>query len=228
MKNAVRIKNTSGGMTVYLNADLAFEELLSEIARKFGESAKFFGNVQTVLSLEGRTLSEEEEARIVEVITQETQLDIVYLLDKSPEPVSVEEETKETTEPEPVEDTFDALERGIFYKRCISSGEIIKADKDVFIFGNVSEGAVVMSTNSIYIFGGLYGEAYAGIDNGNDYVIAAMDFNPEKIGICRLEYQGKKISKWRKKSGFDSQIAYVRDKKIITEQITKELLNSLF
>lgn len=224
MKNAVRIKNTSGGMTVYLNAELDFEELLSEIGRKFGESAKFFGNVQTVLSLEGRELSEEEEARIVDVISRETQLDIVYLLEKEKEP------EPEETEPEPepvVTEEIPKEERVAFYKRAIEAGEIIKADKDVVIFGNVAAGAVIISTNSIYVFGGMYGEGYAGVDNGNDYVIAAMDFIPEKIGIGRLEYQGKKVSKWRKKSNFEPQIAYVRDKKIITEQITKELLNSL-
>ncbi len=226
MKNAVRIKNTSEGMTVYLNADLEFEDLLSEIARKFGESARFFGNVQTVLSLEGRELSDEEEARIVEVISRETQLEIVYLLDKRQ--INVMEEEPVTEEiSEVVAEPVLMNERVEFYKRCIEPGEIIKADKDLVIFGNVSANAVVMSTNSIYIFGGLYGEAYAGIDNGNDYVIAAMDFEPEKIGIGRLEYQSKKASRWKRKSGFESQIAYVKDKKIQTEQITKELLNSL-
>lgn len=225
MKNAVRIKNTSGGMTVYLDSEMEFEQLLSEIGKKFGESAKFFGNVQTVLSLEGRELSEEEEAQIVDVITLNTQLDIVYLLDKS-QPV-VEEESKQEVVVETVKELIPRNERVVFYKRCIEAGEIIRADKDLVIFGNVSEDAVVMSTNSIYIFGGLYGEAYAGIDNGDDYVIAAMDFMPEKIGIGRHEHQGKKVSRWIKKSAFDSKIAYVKDKKIITDQITKELLNSL-
>lgn len=226
MKNMVRIKNTSGGMTVYLDAELEFEELLSEIGRKFGESAKFFGNVQTVLSLEGRELSSEEEARIVDIITEETQLDIVYLLEKEklPEPAEVEEEEVS----EVVEEEIPKEERVVFYKRSIEAGEIIKTDKDMVIFGNVSSGSVLISTNSIYVFGGLYGEAYAGVDNGNDYVVAAMDFMPEKVGIGRLEYQGKKVSKWKKKNNFEPQIAYVRDKKIITEQITKELLNSLF
>lgn len=224
MKNAVRIKNTSGGMTVYLDATLDFEELLSEIGRKFGESAKFFGNVQTVLSLEGRELSTEEEARIVDMISEKTQLDIVYLLEKDKEPKPVEEEEEE---PEMIEEEIPKEERVVFYKRSIEAGEILKTDKDMVIFGNVSSGAVLISTNSIYVFGGMYGEAYAGVDNGNDYVVAAMDFMPEKIGIGRLEYQGKKASKWKKKSNFEPQIAYVRDKKIITEQITKELLNSL-
>ncbi len=225
MKNAVRIKNASGVMTVYLDAELEFEELLSEIGRKFGESAKFFGNVQTVLSLEGRELSTEEEARIVDIISEETQLDIVYLLEKEMMPEPMEEEAEVSAA---VEEEIPKEERVVFYKRSIEAGEIIKTDKDMVIFGNVSSGSVLISTNSIYVFGGLYGEAYAGVDNGNDYVVAAMDFIPEKVGIGRLEYQGKKVSKWKKKNNFEPQIAYVRDKKIITEQITKELLNSLF
>ena len=225
MNNAVRIKNTSGGMTVYLNAELDFETLLNEIAIKFGESSKFFGNVQTVLSLQGRELSEEEEGRIVDVITRETQLDIVYLLDTSSQ--TIEQEPEPQIIPEVKIESVPVEERVVFYKRNIRAGEILKADKDMVVFGNVEQGAVVMSTNSIYIFGGLYGEAYAGIDNGNDYVIAAMDFEPEKVGIGRLEHKAKKVSKWMRKSVFASRIAYVKDKNIITEQITKELLNSL-
>jgi len=226
MNHAVRIKNTSGGMTVYLSTEPDFEELLSEIRKKFGESARFFGNVQTILSLEGRELTEEEEAQIVDAITDVTELNIVYLLDKKTEPVT-EAEPEECVQDIQAEEEICKEERVIFYKRNILSGEMLKSDKDMVVFGNVSPGAVLASTNSIYVFGGLYGEAYAGVDNGNDYVIAAMDFVPEKVGIGRLEYEGKKVLKWKKKNGFEPQIAYVRKNKIVTEQITKELLNSL-
>lgn len=222
MNNAVRIKNTSDGMTVYLNQELEFDVLLSEIAKKFGESAKFFGNAKTVLSLKGRALSEEEEGKIIQVISDSTDLDIVYLMDDSKEEtVPIPEVVEEMPEKLPAE------ERVFFHKKSVAAGEIIKADKDLIILGNVAPGATLISTNSIFVYGGLYGEAYAGVDNGNDFVITALDFAPEKIGIGRLEYLGKKAPKWKLKSHFDAQIAYVRDKKIKTEQITKELLNSL-
>lgn len=228
MKNTVRIKSTATGMKVYLSADLEFEELLKEIARKFGESAKFFGTAKTVLSLEGRELTEEEEAQIVDVITENTQLDIVCILEEQEE-VCSENVPNLQTEPEPEQrmEEVPLEERVVFYKRSIQDGETIQSEKDIVVFGNVSENAVLMSQSSIYVFGGLYGEAYAGIDNGNDYVVAAMDFSPRKVEIGRLEYLPKKTYKWRKKLNMEPQIAYVRDKKIITEQITKELLNSL-
>lgn len=225
MNHTIRIKNTSGGMTVYLSAEPEFDVLLSEIRKKFGESARFFGNVQTILSLEGRELTEEEEAQIVDAITEVTELNIVYLLDKKAEPEEEPENEICMEEAHTEEDCKE--EKVVFYKRNILPGEMLKADKDMVIFGNVSQGAVLVSVNSIYVFGGLYGEAYAGVDNGNDYVVAAMDFIPEKVGIGRLEYEGKKVSKWKKKSNFEPQIAYVRNNKIVTEQITKELLNSL-
>lgn len=221
MTNAVRIKNTSEGMTVYLNQELEFDVLLSEIDKKFGESAKFFGNAKTVLSLKGRELTEDEEGKIIQVISDATSLDIVCLM----------EDTKEEPLPEPIKEEvpmeLPGEERVFFHKKSVSPGEIIKADKDLVILGNVAQGATLISTNSIFVYGGLYGEAYAGVDNGNDFVITALDFAPEKIGIGRLEYIGKKAPKWKLKSHFDAQIAYVRDKKIKTEQITKELLNSL-
>lgn len=224
MKTSVRIKSTSGGMTVYLEPDMPFEELLSEIEKKFGESAKFFGNAKTVLSLEGRELSSTEEAKIVNVISETTQLDIVCLLEKE----KPQQEPVVLPEPEVVEEEIPKEESVVFIKRTISSGETIQADKDLVIFGNVSQGATVISTNSIYIYGGLYGEAYAGVDNGNDYVIAALEYDPERVGIGKLEYHGKKASSiWKKKTHFEPQITYVKQRKIVTEQITKELLNSL-
>ncbi len=222
MSNAVRIKNTSEGMTVYLNQELEFQVLLSEIQKKFGESAKFFGNAKTILSLKGRELSEEEEEKIIQVISASTNLDIVYLLDDTKEEVVTQQEAEEEVPAETPKE-----ERVYFHKKSVSAGEIIKADKDLVILGNVAPGATLISTNSIFVYGGLYGEAYAGVDNGNDFVITALDFSPEKISIGRLEYTGKKVAKWKLKSHFEPQIAYVRDKKIKTEQITKELLNSL-
>ncbi len=57
MKDAVVIKGNKAGMTVYLENDLDFDEVLQAIAKKFKATAKFWGAAQMTLTLEGRDLT---------------------------------------------------------------------------------------------------------------------------------------------------------------------------
>lgn len=56
MQDGIVIKSSKAGMTVILNPDLPFPDLLASIAKKFGDSARFWGNAQMTLTLEGRPL----------------------------------------------------------------------------------------------------------------------------------------------------------------------------
>ena len=67
MQDGIVIKSSKAGMTVILNPDLPFPDLLASIAKKFGDSARFWGNAQMTLTLEGRPLSAEEEFQIVKI-----------------------------------------------------------------------------------------------------------------------------------------------------------------
>ena len=52
MRNAVVIKSSKAGMTVILDPELPFGELLDAIGKKFSESARFWGSVQMTLTLD--------------------------------------------------------------------------------------------------------------------------------------------------------------------------------
>ena len=72
MKDAVVIKGNKAGMTVYLEKDLDFEEVLQAIAKKFKATAKFWGSAQMTLTLEGRDLTPEEEFEVVKKEIKQT------------------------------------------------------------------------------------------------------------------------------------------------------------
>ena len=57
MKNRIVIKSSKAGMTVILDPECSFEELIAELATKFKESARFWGNAQMALLLQGRPLT---------------------------------------------------------------------------------------------------------------------------------------------------------------------------
>ena len=65
MQDGIVIKSSKAGMTVILNPDMPFAELLASVAKKFGDSARFWGSAQMTLTLEGRSLTPEEEFQIV-------------------------------------------------------------------------------------------------------------------------------------------------------------------
>ena len=56
MKNTVIIKSFQNGISVYLNGEIAFDELLGEVAFKFRESSNFFKDAKMAISFEGRSL----------------------------------------------------------------------------------------------------------------------------------------------------------------------------
>mgnify|MGYP003554396114 FL=1 len=57
--------------------------------------------------------------------------------------------------------------------------------------------------------------------------MGAGDVFPTRVTIGDLEYIPKKGSKWINKKQFHPQIAYVKNDKILTDQLTKDLLDTL-
>ena len=68
MKNSVKIKSFQHGISLHLPAEEDMEAVLEMVAFKFKESAAFFKDAKMILSIEGRTLSDEDENAIVDVI----------------------------------------------------------------------------------------------------------------------------------------------------------------
>ena len=50
MQDGIVIKSSKAGMTVILNPDMPFAELLASVAKKFGDSARFWGSAQMTLT----------------------------------------------------------------------------------------------------------------------------------------------------------------------------------
>ena len=55
MKNTVILKSYKDGIAIYLDDTLEFEQLCLDLAQKFRDSARFFGDMQVAVSFEGRT-----------------------------------------------------------------------------------------------------------------------------------------------------------------------------
>ena len=100
-------------------------------------------------------------------------------------------------------------------------------DSSIVILGDVYPGCVVSASKDIIILGGLYGEAYAGVGSEDSLYVVALEMSPEKLKIGDFRYRPKDKPRWGIKPKVQPKIAYVKDKHIVTEPITKDLLEDL-
>ena len=224
MKNAVIIKSFPNGLSIFLDSELPFSQLLEEIAVKFSESAKFFKDASMVLSFEGRVLSDQEERQIVDIISANSRLKIVCIMGK-------DEETERNFVKALQQLSFhqEVMENaGQFYKGTLKDGQILETENSIIVLGDVYPGACIISSKDIVVLGGLYGQAYAGGNGEEGHFVVALEMSPEKLKIGDFKYKtSEKQSKWSIKPKIQPKIAFVNDARVKIEPITKELLNDL-
>ncbi|MCH5249619.1 MAG: septum site-determining protein MinC [Lachnospiraceae bacterium] len=224
MKNPVIIKSFHNGLSLYLDEDIEFDMLLKEIELKFRESSHFFKDAKMGISFEGRKLTEDEERKIVDVITDNSSLNIVCIIGK-------DEESNQNY--------IRALEQlafhhneldnaGQFYKGTLKDGQILETENSIIVLGDVYPGSCIISKKDIIVLGGLYGQAYAGGNGLEGHFVVALEMSPSKLKIGEFKYKtSEKQSRWPIKPKVQPKIAYVSDGHVIMEAITKELLNDL-
>ncbi len=193
MKNSVVIKSNRSGMTVILDPELPFEQLLKDVAAKFGESARFWGSVQMALSLAGRDLSPEEEFELVNVITGNSDIEILCLLDQDLERTrkcekALNEKLMEIS-----------AASGQFYRGTLKEGESIDAETSIVVIGDVEKGARIISKGHVVVIGDLRGSVVAGVSGNSEAIVAAMEMAPSSLRIADFEVpcspKGKRLAK---------------------------------
>lgn len=221
MKDNIIIKKFPNGLTLHLNPEISFELLLEELAVKFNQSRQFFRDARVALAMEGRELSDEQERQIVTVIHSNSDVEIICIIGKNEETnrnfvKAIQKVNLQHT------DNF-----GHFYRGTLKNNQKIEMESSIVILGDVYPGSTVSASKDIIILGGLYGEAYAGVGSDESHYIVALEMSPEKLKIGDFRYKPKEKPRWGIKPKVQPKIAYVKEKHIVTEPITKELLEFL-
>lgn len=218
MKNKIVIKSSKAGMTVILDPDCAFEEVLEELAVKFRDSARFWGNAQLALLLQGRVLTPTQEMQVVNTITENSGIEILCLLDQDLDRI-------ERCEKALNQKLMELSERtGQFYRGDLHRGESLESEASIVIIGDVKHGARVTAKGNIIVLGELRGSVHAGVAGNQDAVVAAMEMAPLQIRIadvsCHYGDKGRKLGK-------GPMLAVVENCSICTKVIKKSFLNML-
>lgn len=223
MRNAVIIKSFQNGISVYLNEEIPFSELLEEVVFKFRESRNFFKDAKMAISLEGRSLSDEEERIILNAICANSDLHIVCLVGKDEEKNQNYLKAIQQLEYKNGKEEND----GHFYRGTLKNGQTLETESSIVVLGDVYPGSTIISTKDIVIVGGLFGKAYAGGNGSEGHFVAALEMAPERLQIGDFKYKNNKQMKWSIRPKVQPKIAYIKDNKVVMEPITKELLSDL-
>ena len=145
LDNSVMIKGSKSGITVFLDNEMTFEDLLESVSEKFKSASKFFNNANMAISFDGRNLSAEEEKRILDVISDVSDLNIVCVLDENNDMKEVYEDAVKKAiasvdVPAPAvqpvsEMVSDPRTTCMFYKGTLRSGQVFEADGSVVVLG---------------------------------------------------------------------------------------------
>ncbi len=207
---SVNIKGTGSGLILDLAKDVSFEQIRTDAVSKFCESSSFLGKSSVGLMIRGRQLSDEEEQQILQIISENCNINITCVLRDDPETDAIfakytcecskvtQEENFETmadnnadevtsedvgSEASPGYETPDNLSAKI-YKGSLRSGQTLTIDQSVIIMGDVKPGATVTARGSIFVLGALRGTVYAGSDGDENTFVMAMEMDPLQIRIA--------------------------------------------
>jgi septum site-determining protein MinC len=219
MKKApVVIKGNKSGIRLVLDKEMPFEDLLREVKIKFKESSNFLGKAQVAISFDGRKLSEEEEAVLLQCIRDNSKLQVVCVLD--------EDKVREELFDRCLSDRLMELNAntGQFFKGNLRSGQVMEFETSVVILGDINVGAQVVSTGNVVILGNLFGAVYAGASGRENAFIVALKMDPLQIRIsdviARSSDEKHDIPK-------EPQIAYLKDGAIYIDTLSRKTLTDI-
>ncbi|MBO7650685.1 MAG: septum site-determining protein MinC [Lachnospiraceae bacterium] len=226
MDNNVIIKGYKDGISLVLSPDASFEEILESLEKRIKSSAKFLGSARMSMKFEGRELDTDEQKEILRVISENSDLEIICVIDGN--------ETNETILRQTMDQVIGSLstKTAQFYQGIVRSGRRLETENSIIILGNVETGAEIVSGGNIIVIGALLGTAIAGTNSNREAFVYAAQMKPEKLMIGHYEYHApvltekekKKEAKLLKKSQleFCSKIAEIVDEDVKIRPVVED------
>lgn len=215
MNNLVIIKGNKYGISIVLDSNAEFSDILDELRKRLEMAKKFFdSNRQMAVAFENRKLSNDELDKLLTVIKNESKLNIQYVLDENSDlektfhdiSVSRINETTINTNNAPSMEqnnnyTVSTAENsehltdshnnydpstGMFFKGTLRSGQTLESDNSIVIIGDVNPGASVIAGGNIVIIGSLTGSVQAGARGNRNCFVMALSMAPIQIQIADI------------------------------------------
>ena len=214
MSNHVIIKGKNDRLVIALNPDIDFLDICDILKTKILEAKNFIGNSRMAIEFSGRALTNEEENKLIGIITENSNIVISYIFSKRTD--SEEEMDLENINP--------LIEEGKthFFRGTLRSGSKIESDGNVVVLGDVNPSSIIKARGNVIVLGHLNGTVYAGLGVDDRAFIGAIYFNPIQLTIgmktiTDIQDEILDSSRVNKKSRF--KVARIRNQEIVVEEL---------
>lgn len=221
---AVLLKLYKEGMVVYINdEDMDFDIVSEIVCEKFSKSKSFFSGLSVKVGFKGRSLTEEQERKLIERITETVGCKAELWKQPEPEEETVEKSEENLSGEQILENAFKmAVEDEFtkFYTKTIRSGQLLESVGNIVVIGDVNPGAELVAAGNIVVMGTVKGTVHAGVMGNRSAVVAAINLSPTQLRIADIiacspdEDEGL--------HGLAPELAYVKDGNIFIEEILQK------
>jgi len=210
-KQPVMIKGQLDGISITLDEVVDFEVLKENLRKKVARGKQFFEGANSSVSFKGRELSEGEEQNLIDIILEETSLDVTFVKGEgfsAPSNPSANSLPKISTQAPPGISYKES--NTAYYRGGLRSGQSIKFDGSVVIMGDVNPGSEIVAGGNVVVLGALKGMAHAGAHGDNTCHISALDLRPTQVRIGDIISYVPAPPKG-KKADISPAYAYIKD-----------------
>ena len=224
MKESVVIKSNQYGITLVLDKDIAFEQLVRAICTKFANARNFFGTANMVLSVEGRPISPEEAGIIVEAIQLNSDITILLVEEK--------QQLKDVQMMDKIDRFYyeKTYENAKILKGNVANRETITSDSSIIILGDVKSHASVQAAGNVIVMGTIHGKVHAGFPHDSHCYIIAGNWDSAEASIGDVTGEVCIESKWfqrTKRKGQEPVAIAVWQNELLCEPLQSGLLKHI-
>jgi len=223
-RQPVMIKGQLDGINITLDEAVDFDVLKENLRLKVSRGKKFFEGANSSVSFTGRDMTEGEEQNLIDIILEETNLDVTFVKGGSFDRVMVlpfETDASPPTLKIPSQAPSHIAYREsntAYYKGGLRSGQSIKFDGSIVIMGDVNPGSEVVAGGNVVVLGALKGMAHAGAHGDITCHIAALDLKPTQVRIGDIISYVPAPPK-DKKTVANTAYAYIKDNQVFVAPI---------
>nr|WP_245251078.1 septum site-determining protein MinC [Virgibacillus litoralis] len=166
------IKGTKDGLTLFIEDQGSFEEVMDELSDKLAENNPSHDEpvVPVTVKLGNRYLNDQQKKQLSDLIGNKNRFSIQSF------------DSEVIRRDEALTWKEDSEIKSI--NRIVRSGQVLEVVGDLLLIGDVNPGGKVVTTGNIFIMGSLRGIAHAGLNGDRDAVIAASYMKPSQLRIA--------------------------------------------
>lgn len=179
--NAVILKGRKDGITISLDPVMPFGELKAHFRKRVADTRQFFEGAKSNISFTGRNLSEEEELELLDIISEESDLEVPFVGHENLSMVNASFVTDTAPQHLPHD-----VRKTSYHQGGLRSGQSIHYSGSVVVIGDVNPGSEIIAEGHVIVLGALKGMVHAGCKGNEECFVSALVFKPTQLRIANI------------------------------------------